>query len=326
MELFGPILNQMIVLALFIVIGFVLSHWKIVPKEAAQSLSKMETFVFVPAMIINTFVQNCTPEKLSSVWQLLLMSCALVAILVPVSLAIGKLLYKDEYTKKLAAYGLAFSNFGFMGNAVFMAIFPDIFFEYTIFTLPFWTMAYVWAVPSWLVPHENQDTGKKTLWTRVKPFINPLMVSVVIGAVLGLTGLGKYLPAPVTQVISVTGSCMSPLAMILMGLSLGTLPVLQLFKRKTLYIITLFRLIIYPLVTLGILYLLSLIGTNAFINDTFFVCAMCMVSMPIGLTAIFIAASYERDTSEVVGMVLLSSIASIVTIPLWFMLLQMLLL
>lgn len=326
MELFGPILNQMVVLALFIVIGFVLSHFKLVPKDSAQALSKMETLVFVPAMIINTFVENCTVEKLSSVWQLLVMSCILVAIVTPVSLLVSKALYKEDYARKLSAYGLAFSNFGFMGNAVFMAIFPEIFFEYTIFTLPFWTVAYVWAVPSWCVPSEGQSKEKKSVWGHIKPFINPLMVSVVIGMVLGLTGLNACLPAPVKSVLSITGSCMSPLAMILMGLALGTIPVMNLFKRKSLYIHTAIRLIVYPLVVIGILYLLSLTGTNAFINDTFYKCATCMVSMPVGLTAIFIVASYERDTSEVVGMALLSSIASVLTIPLWFSLLQMLIL
>ena len=84
-----------------------------------------------------TFINNCTIEVLSSVWQLLVLSFVLVFLLIPISLFFARICFKEDFVRKIATYGLAFSNFGFMGNAIMNAVFPEIFFEYTIFTLPF---------------------------------------------------------------------------------------------------------------------------------------------------------------------------------------------
>ena len=152
MNYFTPIFNQMLVLMILIVIGVILARKKIVPDNSAKLLSKLENVLFVPALVLGTFIDNCTVEILSRVWQLLVMSFAMAFLLIPVSKWIAKRFVKEEFMQKLAGYGLMFSNFGFMGNAIFLSVFPDIFFEYTLFTLPFWSMAYVWAVPTFLFP------------------------------------------------------------------------------------------------------------------------------------------------------------------------------
>lgn len=68
------------------------------------------------------------------------------------------------------------------------AIFPEIFFEYTIFTLPFWFMIYLWDVPVLLI---SSDTNEKVaLSARLKTFLNPMLIAMVIGLILELTGWG----------------------------------------------------------------------------------------------------------------------------------------
>ena len=123
MELFNPILNQMIFLFAFIVIGFILSKWKFIPQDSAKVISKLENIIFVPALVMFTFINNCTIEVLSSVWKLLILAFAMVFLLIPISLLVAKLCYKEDFLRKIATYGLTFSNFGFMGNAIMNAIF-----------------------------------------------------------------------------------------------------------------------------------------------------------------------------------------------------------
>ena len=229
--------------------------------------------------------------------------------------------YKEEFMQKLAGYGLMFSNFGFMGNAIFLSVFPDIFFEYTLFTLPFWSMAYVWAVPTILIPKENQEANP-TLWTRIKPFFNPMLIAVFIGFFIGITGLGSYMPAPVTQVIDSASACMTPVAMILTGITVGNIDVKAMLKKGYLYVITAIRLLVYPLAFLGIIALLNLLPHNAFINATVFKCILCVAAMPMGLTSIFVPAAYGKDVSEAAGLVLFTHVFSVATSPLMFMCLQ----
>ena len=319
MELFIPIFNQMVFLFAFIAIGLILSKCKFLPEDASKTISKLENIIFVPCLVMYTFIQNCNIETLSSVWKLLVLALAMVLLLIPISLLVAKVCFKENYLRKIATYGLTFSNFGFMGNAIMNAIFPEIFFEYTIFTLPFWFMIYLWGVPVLLI---SSDTNEKVRFSkRVKAFLNPMLVAMFIGLILGFTGLGLKLPSGILSVIKVSGDCMSPLAMLLTGITIGKTDIMALIKKWRIYLTSAIRLLVYPLAVLGILLLLP---QNNFFTLTFFKCAMCMASMPMGLNAIVVPAGYGKDTTDAAGLALISHLFSIGTIPLMFMLLEIL--
>ena len=316
--MFIPIFNQMIFLFTLIAIGFILMKWKLLPDNAGKIISKLENMLFVPALVMYTFIQHCNVQTLSSVWRLLLLAFAMVLVLIPISLMVAKVCFKEKYLQKIATYGLAFSNFGFMGNAIMNAIFPEIFFEYTIFTLPFWFMIYLWGVPVLLISNDGNE--KVTLLSRLKAFLNPMLVAMFIGLILGLTGLGLKLPSGILSVIKVSGDCMSPLAMLLTGITIGQTNVLALIKKWRIYLTSAIRLLVYPL---AVLLILMLLPQNDFFTLTFFRCAICMASMPMGLNAIVVPAAYGKDTTDAAGLALISHLFSIGTIPLMFMLLEL---
>lgn len=319
MELFSPIFNQMIFLFLFIVIGFILAKWKFVPDNAERVLSKLENIVFVPALVMGTFINNCSVEVLGTLWKLVVLSFAMVVVLIPLSLLLAKICFKENYLRKIATYGLAFSNFGFMGNAIMSAVFPEIFFEYTVFTLPFWFTIYLWGAPVLLISGSNEGE-KVSLKQRLKSFLNPMFIAMIVGMIIGLTGL--KLPKGVTSAIDGAGACMSPLAMLLTGMTVGRVDVLALLKKWRLYLVTAIKLVAYPLLFVGLFALLAMLPENAFFTETFFKCGTCIAAMPLGLNTIVIPAAYGRDTSDAAGMALVSHLASVVTIPLVFMLMQ----
>ena len=316
--MFASILNQMIFLFTFIIIGFILSKWKFLPDNSATVLSKLENFVLVPALVLGTFIKNCNLSVLSSMWKILLLGFALVALFIAVSLLLAKVCFKEKYLQKIATYGLAFSNFGFMGNAVMSAVFPEIFFEYTIFTLPFWFMIYLWGAPVLLIAGSSEGE-KVPLKQRLKSFLNPMLIAMFIGLIIGLTGLGPHIPDAIVDVIDVSGSCMSPLAMLLTGLTIGKIDVLALLKKWRIYLTSAIKLLVYPLLFLGIALLLP---QNTFFTATFFKCAMCVAAMPMGLNTIVIPAAYGKDTSDAAGLALVSHLLSVGTIPLAFFMLQ----
>ena len=298
-------LNQMAVLFTFIVIGFAVSKLKIVNDGAAQTLSKLEYWVILPALTISVFSQNFTVEKLNMAWKLFLFGGALVLISVFIALILARFLSKEKYLRNIYTYGLAIANFSYMGNAVVLAVFPDIFLEYMIFTLPFSIVTYVWAV-NLLLPESG---GKKTFWQSLKSCLNPIFVSMVIGIVLGLTGL--ELPGFLSTVISSAGSCMSPLAMILTGIVIAGIDLKKVLENKTIYIATAIRLLIIPL-------LLMLFFALCPMDKSFVICAMCAVAMPFGLNVVVFPSAYGQDTAVGAGMTVISHLAACVTIPVIF--------
>ncbi len=135
-----------------------------------------QNFIFVPALVLETFIKNFTVEQLSSTWKTLLISLALLAVVIPIVMLISRLITKSRYERNIFTYALCFSNFGFMGNAVVAALFPDLFLTYIIFTLPLWSAIYLWGAPVLLIA----DESKQGLRSRLKAFVNPMFIAILI--------------------------------------------------------------------------------------------------------------------------------------------------
>ena len=306
MSVFVSTLNQTAFLFGFIIIGFILAGRKILPEGSAAVLSKLENTVFIPALVMGTFIENFTIERISSAWQLLVISSVIALIAVPFAIFVSKAVTKDKYIQKIYTYGLSFSNFGFMGNAVVSSLFPDIFFEYLIFTLPLWILIYLWGVPRLLIA----DSGKKqTFRESLKSFVNPMFVAMLIGMIIGL--LKIHLPAWTVSLITVSGNCMSPVAMILTGIVVSSISLKKTFTNVRIYIISIVRLIIMPLV---FVWLASFFN----IPQSIYICALCSLAMPLGLNTIVIPSALGKDTTIAAGMAIISHLLSCITIPLIF--------
>ncbi len=312
MAIFTTTLSQMAFLFSLIVIGFILTKSKIVTTDAAGILAKLENNLFIPALVLNTFVQNFTVERLQSAWQVLLASIILLLVVIPLAIGVSKLMTKDQYIRNIYTYGLCFSNFGFMGNAVVSALFPDIFLEYLIFTLPLWMGIYLWGAPSLLM----SDGSKQTLKSRLKSFTNPMFIAMLVGIILGLIGVN--LPNWLNSVISSSANCMSPIAMLLTGITVANIDLVKTFKNGQIYLISLVRLLVFPLLFLVIFMFLPL-------PETLRTCAICSLAMPLGLNTIVIPSAYGKDTSAAAGMAIISHALSCITIPLVLFLLTKLL-
>ncbi|MBQ2976181.1 MAG: AEC family transporter [Clostridia bacterium] len=312
MTVFLSTLSQMAFLLLLILIGYTLTKLKAIPHDTERTLSRLENMVFVPALVLGTFMQNFTIEKINVAWQYLLGGFAVGAISIPAAIFLSRRCSKDGYIQKIFTYGLSFSNFGFMGNAVVMAIFPDIFMEYLIFVLPLWMLIYLWGVPVLLIPNDGQKKGIKD---RLRSFVNPMMIATLIGMILGL--IAPPLPAFFSSAVTTLGNCMSPIAMLLTGMTIAKIDLKSTFTNLSIYAVSLLRLLAYPLVFILLCMVLKLPHGLA-------VCTVCSVAMPLGLNTIIVPNAYGRDTSVAAGMSLISHLLSCISIPLVFMLFDLL--
>lgn len=311
MTVFISTLGQMGFLAVLIVIGYCLTKFKLLPDNGTAVLSKLENYVFIPCLVLGTFMQNFTVDSLSYAWQYVLCGFVTVTMSIPVAIFVSKASSRDRYIQNIYTYGLSFSNFGFMGNAVVSALFPDIFDEYLIFLLPFWIYIYLWGVPSLLMPHGE---GKTSLLSRLKPLLNPMFIGMIIGIVIGL--LSVPVPKFLTSSVSTLGSCMSPIAMILTGMTIAKTDFLSMFKKPSVYVVSAVRLLVMPLVAVLLFAFWKL-------PYGLMLCTVCSLAMPLGLNTIVIPNAYGKDTSTAASMALISHLASLGTIPLIFMLFEM---
>lgn len=306
MSVFATTLNQIAFLFGFIVIGYILVKLKVLPENSAAVLSKLENTIFIPALVMGTFIENFTIERIGAAWKLLSVSFIIACIAIPFAILVSKLVTKDKYIQKIYTYGLSFSNFGFMGNAVVSSLFPDVFFEYLIFTLPLWILIYLWGVPRLLIA----DSGKKqTFKESLKSFINPMFIAMLIGMVIGLLNIN--LPKWIVSLIDVSGDCMSPVAMILTGVVVSSISLKKTFLNVRIYIVSTIRLIIMPALFIAVASFFK-------IPETTYICALCSLAMPLGLNTIVIPSAFGKDTTVAAGMAVISHLLSCITIPLIF--------
>ncbi|MBP3633286.1 MAG: AEC family transporter [Oscillospiraceae bacterium] len=297
-------------LLLLIIIGFVLVRTKLVTADGAGVLSKLETYVLVPALVMGTFMQNFTVARIGVAGQYFLVGLIVIVITIPIAVVVGRLFSKNFDLRNIYIYGLAFSNFGFMGNAVVKALFPEIFMEYLIFVLPFWTFIYMWGVP-YLLMSSEEDRG---FLAGLKRLINPMFIAMIVGIIIGI--LNIPVPSFLENGILTLGDCMSPIAMLLTGMTIGRIDLGKTFRNVPIYVVSAIRLVIIPLLAIVILHFFP-------ISYGLALCTVCALAMPLGLSTIIIPSAYGKDTSDAAGMALISHLLSCITIPVIFMIFEM---
>lgn len=281
-------------------------RFNFLPKNSDAILSKLENYLFIPALVLNTFIDNFTVDKLTSAAYIIIFSVILEIIVIAVAVLSTRFIEKDKFTRKIYLYGLCFSNFGFMGNAIVSSLFPDIFLEYIIFTLVLWALIYLWGVPALL-----KENDENKIISRLKNLINPMFVCMVVGACVGIFNI--KLPTFTVELIDSVSGCMSPVAMLITGITIAKINIKKVLKIKSIYIVSLLRLLVFPL-----LFILSCYIFKLELSQGIFICAVVSLAMPLGLNTIVIPSAYGKDTTVAAGMALISHILSVITIPIIF--------
>lgn len=296
--MFIATLNQMLFLFCCILVGYVLKKKNLLGNSSESVISKLENLILIPCLLIKSFYTNCTIESLSNNLDLLLYGLLFVVIQVIIAYLCLPLFKANENEKGIFVYSMSVVNFSFMGNSLVNALFgSEMLYKYLIFSMPLnilaFSIGYVWL------------SGSKFSF---KKLINPIVVSMLIGIVLGLSGI--KLPLFVENTINNLANCFSPLAMVLTGLVIGGYDIKKLFTNKRVYLLTIIRCLILPLI---LLYACKFIGLKQdIITLLIFICAM-----PLGLNTIVVPSAFGKDTTLGASMALVSNILGLVSVPMF---------
>lgn len=303
-EIFSSVIFQIAVLFSFIFIGFTIRQGGFLPENSAEIFSKLENRILMPAVVINTFRTNCTVKNISEKWIFIAYSTGVLLFCIATGFVASRFLGKTEYLKKVYRYSISVSNFGFVGTAMVSGIYGAEsmeLFDYLMFTLPLNLFTYSIGI-AWLVPNGH---GKFSM----KNFVNPIFVSIFIGAILGLLPIPKF--RLVTTIINSTAACMSPIAMILTGFVIGGYSFANLFGKWQTYVVAGIRLVFLPTVSVLVLKLF-----NA--PQEAVVATLCANAMPLGLNTVIIPSAYGKSPDDGASMALVSQLTAVFTIPILF--------
>ena len=104
---FKTTLECMAFLFSLIVIGYILVKCKALPEEASIPLSKLENFLFIPALVMGAFMNNFTIQTLGKMGIAFLGGTVFLLVSIPIAIFFAKILTKDKTSENGYKYHLA---------------------------------------------------------------------------------------------------------------------------------------------------------------------------------------------------------------------------
>jgi hypothetical protein len=206
---------------------------------------------------------------------------------------------------------LMFANTGFMGYPVVQALYGDsaIFYS-TIFNFGYNVLFY--TVGSYMIDKEGGAASS----FQPRRFFSAGLVTGVLAVVLYFSGL--HLPEAIVQPCSFIGNITTPLSMLIIGANMADYSLKDIFGEKRIYIMTFLRLLVMPLLTAGYLRLFT-------DNKTLICLAAMTIGMPVGSMVAMAGSRYPSTAGLSNISVVMSTLCSMVTIPILAVLFQILL-
>ncbi len=316
MQIFNLTLRQMLMMFFLILCGFVLRKKKILPENAHIALSRLETYIFVPALTMFNQMTQCTVKTFSENYKLILYGVIICVAAILLSYPLSRLFIRNAsaskeltYQRNIYKYAMTFGNYGFMGNFIILGVWgSEFFYKYTLFTFGIGILCYGWGLYI-LIPKDENVSLLKNL---KKGLLTPPIIGMLIGMAAGLLSLKPYIPDFVLTALDNAGNCQGPVAMILAGFVIGGYSFKELLLNKKVYFASLFRLIFIPAVIMVVLGLL-----NA--GNEVMILALIAFATPLGLNTIVYPAAYGGDTKTGASMAMISHTLAVITIPLMYL-------
>lgn len=296
MNVSSLVLNQVALMLGLMALGYLAVKQGFLTKQGSKDLSHILMYIVSPAVMLRSFMIVSTPEKT----QLFIQSIGLGLLAFIISLSVA---YLFERKHPLFNFGITFANVGFIGvPLVFNTLGPDAVF----YILPFLAIVTI-AMWTYGIYTVTQDPHRITL---KKILQNPVMWFLGIGLILYFTQW--TLPKFVGDAINLITPLNSPLAMFVVGALLTELPLTKIFSEKKVYGASFIRLILIPLITLGVFLLIP--GDSSSILPR--VALLIVASAPSGANTAIFAHMFDLDATEGVQLVCFSTLSSILTLPL----------
>ncbi len=294
----ASVLEQVLILFVFALAGFVLSKAKLVDGNQVGVLSKLEFYIFLPCVTFQTFAQRFTVAYLQEKYSLVLISIGILLALELFARLIAPRLSRDSYQRLVYRYSIMIPNYGFFGYALMQALFgADGLMDMMMFTLPM--NVYVTTVGYMMLTNQPGKLSAKKLLT-------PSIITMLLGCIVGITGFA--LPNVIDQIVEKSAACMAPISMLLAGMVIAQYDLKALVTNKQAYLICALRLLIIPALIFAVLKLTGL--EIAMLTAIITYCAPC------GLNPIVYGKLAGQDCRSAASLTLISTVLALVTIPL----------
>ena len=295
MEIVVLLLRQNLVMLVYMMIGYFLYKKKLVSAGGSADIGRILLYIVMPAAILKSYLADFSRERLEGLFVSFL--AALLSLLL--SIAAARIAFSKE--QGIERFGAAFSNAGFIGiPLVQMTLGEEAVFYVSSYVALLNILQWTYGLVT--------ITGDRSLISVKRLRTNPILLSFLAGIALFL--LPVSLPETAENVVDTIAAMNGPLAMIVLGVYLGQVPLRSLFSGRVVYRCALVRLIVIPVLTMALLFVFP--EKYHMLKLTILIAA----SAPVGSNVSIFAQLYGQDYMQSVKEVTLSTLLCIITLPL----------
>lgn len=295
MEIILLLLKQNLVMFVYLVIGYFLYKKKLVSVQGSADIGRILLYIVMPTAILKSYLVEFSMERLEGLAVSFL--AALLSLLL--SIVAARIAFRKE--QGIERFGAAFSNAGFIGiPLVQMTLGEEAVFYVSSFVALLNILQWTYGLVT--------ITGDRTLVSMKRLKSNPIILSFVAGIALFL--LPVSLPGTIENVVGTIAAMNGPLAMIVLGVYLGQVPLRSLFSGHVVYQCTAVRLVIIPVLTVALMFIFP--EKYHMMKLTILIAA----SAPIGSNVAIFAQLYRQDYMQAVKEICLSTLLCIISLPL----------
>ncbi|MBO4832027.1 MAG: AEC family transporter [Oscillospiraceae bacterium] len=293
-------LNQMGVLFITLIIGYIAHKAGLLSPSSDRILTKVVINIALPCSCLNSVLSGRVTISPNEV--LIFVGLALLVVAVPffVFYYMPNIMGAPRSDHGLYRFMIVFGNCGFMGFPVIQTLFgASAGFYVALFLIPYNLLSYSLGIM--LVSGSAVRSVRKLLLNA--PFISSVVTVIIYAA--GITTA----PQVILSTVSSVGGVMSPLAMLVTGSTLAAVPLKEVFTEWRIYPVTFVRLIVCPVAVCLIL--------GLFLKDSTMLGVLTAeAGMPIAVNATMFSLAYGGNETLASKSVFISTLLSIATIPL----------
>jgi predicted permease len=295
---FITIFNQVAILFIILLIGLVAGKYKIIDSTGTKKLSEVLLFVTSPMMVLNSFFIEFSKERIVNVLWIIGTGIGMFII----SIFLSKVIYGkfEEKIVPVLRFTAIFSNCGYMGLPLLYAVFgSEGVFYGSFYIVTFHTVLWSYGYMMYGGKESKAKIIKRLL-------INPSIIALYIGLIIFLFSIS--VPETIMGAVRAVGDMTMPLSMLIIGGIMSSTKLLAVFSDWRVYLSSLIRLIVMPLLYFAITYLLGVPSLPIAVMVT-------LLAMPAAANTTIFAEMFDKDAVFASKCVTVSTILSIITAP-----------
>ena len=288
--------EQVLILFALMAVGFALGKAKLMGDKGSLAMTNLVMYAVSPAMMVVAFQREKDTADLHN-----FLVCLLLAVAVHVvSILLAKICLRGkDATCGILQFGTVFSNCGFMGYPLMLALLGSIGVFYgSAYVVVFTVLS--WTAGIYMITHDAGNLQVKHI------LLNPGVLSVVVAMVLYL--LAVRLPEIVMTPLNYLASMNTPLPTIVVGYQLSHANFSTAFSDRRSWLALALRLAVVPLVTIGLCWVFRVDSAVALVT------VIAASTPPAALLSMF-AQKFGGDTKLASSVVSVFTALSVLTIP-----------